>query len=242
MLKLRSLAAWTGGVLVFAAMLLYLALAPVLLKRRSWEPGAKLLCRALARCFGYRVVLAGAEGIEGLGPVVLACNHVNLLDGFLLYGWLPLSFRGVELESHFSWPLYGWLTRRFGNIALDQGGGGRTAGALRTAEETLRSGVSLALFPEGHRTRDGRLRPFMRGAFRLAERTELSLVPVVQRGSWDVLRTGAFAVHPGTVELFVLPPWTPERRAAFEGDSWREAVRAEMEAIYEGKSSTGASA
>lgn len=234
MSALRTAAAWTAGLFVFLGMVVVLPAFPLLMPRRSWEGALKALSRALVRCFGYRVRLRGLERLPPSGAMILVCNHVNFLDGFLLFGFLPLSFRPLEQLQHFSWPVYGALTRRFGNIPLDQSGSGKTAGALRSADEALRSGIPLLIFPEGHRTRDGGFREFKRGAFRLAERAGVPVVPLVQRGAWDVIHTGSRRVRPGPVDLEVLAPWTAERRSGLSAEEFRDRVRAEMEAAFGG--------
>jgi 1-acyl-sn-glycerol-3-phosphate acyltransferase len=232
MRRLRTILSWSGAALVLVAIASVLVVCPFLFRRERWEPLLKKLCRALARAFGYRVRTSGLENLPQAGGFVLVCNHVNLIDAFLLFGFLPGSFRGLEQLQHFSWPVYGALIRRFGNIALDQSGGGRTAGALMTAGEALKNGISLLILPEGHRTRDGRFGPFMRGAFRLANRTGAVLVPVVQRGAWEVFHKGDRHVSPGLVDLIVLAPWTVQRRAGLDDSTFCARVRQEMETIY----------
>lgn len=236
MSALRTAAAWTAGLFVFLGMVVVLFTFPLLMPRRRWEGTLKALSRALVRCFGYHVRLRGLERLPPPGAMILVCNHVNFLDGFLLFGFLPLSFRALEQLKHFSWPIYGALTRRFGNIALDQSGGGKTAGALRSAEEALRSGIPLLIFPEGHRTRDGGFREFKRGAFRLAERAAVPVVPMVQRGAWEVIHKGSRRVRPGPVELEILVPWTAEDRSGLRSEEFRDRLRADMEEAFGGVS------
>jgi 1-acyl-sn-glycerol-3-phosphate acyltransferase len=251
MKTLRTLLSWSGAALVLVPIALVLVIGPCFFRRERWDPLFKTLCRALVRAFGYQVRVSGTDtllhpGTSGAPAVpgfVIVCNHVNLVDAFLLYGYLPGSFRGLEQLQHFSWPVYGALIRRFGNIALDQSGGGRTASALMAAGDALRSGTSLLILPEGHRTRTGRFGPFMRGAFRLAGKTNAVLVPVVQRGGWEVFHKGARHVSPGPVDLIVLPPWTAERRSGLDDTAFCHRVRQEMEAVFnQGRITSQASA
>jgi 1-acyl-sn-glycerol-3-phosphate acyltransferase len=239
MKRLRTMLSWTGAALVLVPIALVLVVCPFFFRRERWDPLLKKLCRALARAFGYQVCTIGLENLPRKGGFVLVCNHVNLIDAFLLFGFLPSSFRGLEQLQHFSWPVYGALIRRFGNIALDQSGGGRTASALRAASDALKEGTSLLVLPEGHRTRSGRFGPFMRGAFRLANRTGAVLVPVVQRGGWEVFHKGASHVSPGPVDLVVLPPWPVERRAGLDDTTFCALVRQEMEGVFNQSQSSG---
>jgi 1-acyl-sn-glycerol-3-phosphate acyltransferase len=181
--------------------------------------------------FGMRVRVEGLEHIDATKARIYVCNHVNSIDGFLLYGHLPCFYRGLDQAQHFSWPLWGWFSRRFGNIALDQGGGGRTAAGLRAADAALAAGTSLMIFPEGHRSRDGEFLEFQRGAFRLALRNGVDLVPIVQSGSWEVYHRGS-PIRAGEVRLRILQPWTAERRGDLKEEEFRQAVRDEMLEVY----------
>ena len=88
---------------------------------RSYDGVLKLLCRILVRCFPIRVEVSGLERLDRKKSYLFIANHVNILDGFVLYGYLPWLFRAVELERHFSWPVYGWFIRTFGNISVSPG-------------------------------------------------------------------------------------------------------------------------
>jgi 1-acyl-sn-glycerol-3-phosphate acyltransferase len=221
MKRLRTMLSWIAGALLLVPIAAVLVVCPFFFRRERWEPLLKALCRAMVRAFGYQVRLSGTENLPetgtsadpGIPGFVFVCNHVNLMDAFLLFGYLPCSFRGLEQLQHFSWPVYGALIRRFGNIALDQSGGGRTASALMAAGEALRNGISLLILPEGHRTRTGRFGPFMRGAFRLAHKANAVLVPVVQRGAGRSSIKVQSHVTPGPVDLVSCRhgPWTPGR-------------------------------
>jgi 1-acyl-sn-glycerol-3-phosphate acyltransferase len=233
--RLATAARWAAAVAVFAAMAACLAVVPFFAPPRAWDRLAKALARRLVACFGYRVRVEGLERLAAAGPCVIVCNHVNSLDGFLLYGYLPVFFRVLDQAQHFSWPVWGWFSRRFGNISLDQGGGGRTAGGLRAAGRALAAGTSILVFPEGHRSRDGEFREFRPGAFRLAQRLGVPVVPVVQAGTWEVMHKGSGGVAPGPVELVVLPALAPDPAASSTAGAAAErcaAVRAAMAAAY----------
>jgi len=231
-----TLLRWAAGVAVFAFMALCLLFIPLIARPRAWDGLAKFLCRLLVACFGLKVRVRGLEKLEGIGTCIIICNHVNILDTFLLYGHIPLFFRGLDQAQHFSWPVWGWFSRRVGNISLDQGGGGRTAGGLRAAGKALAEGTSLLVFPEGHRTRDGEFLEFHRGAFRLAERHGVTILPIVQAGTWEVLRTGTkkgpASVKAGPVELTVLEPWTAAARSGQDAAAVRDRLRDLMAGTY----------
>lgn len=239
---LRGGVAWFCGVGIFLAMLLLVLLMPLGGPRR-WDRAARGLGRALLACFGQRVEIEGELPEPGPRGLVLVSNHVNFLDGFLLYGFLPLLFRVLEQREHFSWPLWGWFSRRFGNIPLDQSGGGRTAGALRAAGRALDAGTSILVFPEAHRSRDGRMADFHRGAFRLARHCGAAILPVVMCGAFAAYHKGGGGPRPGAVRLLLLPVWSPERVAGLGEKELRDAILGEMrEALARGEAALEAGA
>lgn len=201
MIVILSLLSWTAGILVFSLMSLVLLVFAGVASPRSYDGALKVLCRLLVRCFPIRVEVSGLARLDLRKSYLFIANHVNILDGFLLYGYLPWLFRGVELEEHFSWPVYGWFIRTFGNIPVSPGSGARTAAGMRRADKALSAGISILVLPEGHRTRTGGLAGFGRGAFRIAERTGAEIVPVVMAGSFYVMRVGKWTVQPGTVRI-----------------------------------------
>ena len=206
MTAVGSVLSWLAGAAVFSFMSLLLMMLAGIASPRSYDGVLKVLCRVLVRCFVVRVRTSGLEKLARGKSCLFISNHVNILDGFILYGWLPVLFRGVELERHFSWPVYGWFIRRFGNIPVSPGSPARTAAGLRRADKALRAGMSLVVLPEGHRTRTGDLGPFGRGAFMIAERAATDIVPVVLAGAYAVMRRSRWTIRPGTVRVIVGDP------------------------------------
>lgn len=226
---MRSFLAWACGLLIFALMYLVVLAGAVFAAPRIYEVPAKLLCRRLIRSFRMRIRVEGLEGLVRGRTYIFVSNHVNLLDGFLLYGHIPWVFRGLELAGHFSWPFYGRFTRLFGNIPVNPADPATTVRGLRRAGRLLRQGISILVLPEGHRTRDGRLGRFGRGAFSLAVQSGMPVVPVVMAGAFRVLRTGCWRVTPGPVRVIVGEPLTAAecRQAGTEG--LRDLVRGRMQ-------------
>ena len=132
-----SVLSWIAAVAVFSFMALVLLVLAGAASPRSYDGVLKLLCRILVRCFPIRVEVSGLERLDRKKSYLFIANDVNILDGFVLYGYLPWLFRAVELERHFSWPVYGWFIRTFGNISVSPGSGARTAAGLRKADKAL---------------------------------------------------------------------------------------------------------
>jgi 1-acyl-sn-glycerol-3-phosphate acyltransferase len=103
-------------------------------------------------------------------------------------------------------PFMGWHLWTAGNFPVDRSDGRKTARSLRRVIEGVRNGKSLAVFPEGTRSIDGRLQPFKPGAFKIALRAGVPIVPVTIRGTHKVLPKGSLAPRGGRVEVIIGEP------------------------------------
>jgi 1-acyl-sn-glycerol-3-phosphate acyltransferase len=129
---------------------------------------------------------------------------VNLFDPFVLYAAIPQFFRGLELESHFRIPVYGWMMKRFGNVPVpDVSRPSDLKRMWRLTRTALDSGVSLAVFPEGQRTLDGRLGPFKDGVFRMALQFGTPIIPVSIVGAFEFNKKTSWLIRPGTVTVYL---------------------------------------
>lgn len=167
----------------------------------------------------------------GTTPVILVSNHVNMFDGFILRAALPdaLSFRALELESHFAWPVYGTAMRLYGNIPIAHHAPRAALVSLQCARRVLEKSISLLVLPEGHRTRDGALGRFMSGPFRLALETGAPILPVVMAGAYRCKRYGHPRVRPGVVSVRIGEPIGPATGGQLGERELRTLVRETME-------------
>lgn len=122
--------------------------------------------------------------IDRRGYVVIA-NHESVADPFLL-SWLPFDMRWVAKEELFKPPVVGWAMTWGGDIPLRRGEGDSVRRMFDECEKAIRAGISVMLFPEGTRTRDGELLPFKDGAFSLAIRTQAPILPVALTGTREM--------------------------------------------------------
>lgn len=164
---------------------------------------------------GVGLRVTGQQYLEAARPAVVVFNHQSALDALIIARLLRRDFTGLckrELERD---PLFGAAFRAAGAIFVDREGGG--FGQLRPALDALRAGQTLAIAPEGTRSRATLPGPFKRGAFYLALRARVPLVPVIIHNAVDALPRGSFMLRAGTtVEVEILPPidpsaWRPQR-------------------------------
>jgi len=167
---------------------------------------ARWWCRAVALTIGARIRVHGIEHVQpGRGYVYMA-NHSSLIDTPALFAYLPYQFKIMAKRGLFYVPFLGWHLWSSGNFPVDRGDARRTAKSLRRVIEAVRLGTSLAVFPEGTRTPDGRLQEFKPGAFKIAQRAGVPIVPVTIRGTFALLPKTTLAPRPGRVDVFIGKP------------------------------------
>jgi 1-acyl-sn-glycerol-3-phosphate acyltransferase len=119
---------------------------------------------------------------------------------------LPVTTRFVSKRTVFWIPVLGQAMALAGFIAIDRQDRASAIRSLGRAAETIRRGASVILFPEGTRSRDGRLSRFKRGAFHLALDAGVPVVPVAISGTYEVIRPRSIIVRPGPVHVTFAPP------------------------------------
>jgi 1-acyl-sn-glycerol-3-phosphate acyltransferase len=201
---LRSLVLWGASWLHFLIVVPALIALAVVLDPRKHDWLQRGLCRRIAFFSGAKIVTKKAPGFDGKRTSIFMVNHVNLLDPFMLYCAIPQLVRGWELESHFKIPIYGWLMKRFGNVPVPNVRGPKDLKRLwRMTQAALDSGISLIIFPEAKRTRNGQLNEFEDGGFRLAQQLGVPIVPVSLVGSFLHLRTEDWILRPTTITIYL---------------------------------------
>src|SRR5438552_5097816 len=138
--------------------------------------------RALFRFyFGWRVY--NAERVPLEGPVILASNHASFLDPTLIGAGLRRGINYLARENLFRFPVVGWVLRRWNSVPVDREGGG--AAGLRAILDRLLAGGAILLFPEGTRTRDGKLQPGRAGIGLAVIKSNAPVIPVRVFGTFE---------------------------------------------------------
>jgi 1-acyl-sn-glycerol-3-phosphate acyltransferase len=167
---------------------------------------ARWWCRMVALTIGARIRVHGVERVARGRSYVYMANHSSLIDTPALFAYLPYQFKIMAKKELFYVPFMGWHLWTSGNFPVDRGDARRTAKSVRAVIEGVRAGKSLAGFPEGTRTPDGRLQDFKPGMFKIALKAGVPIVPVTIRGAFALLPKTTLAPRPGRVEVFIGEP------------------------------------
>lgn len=172
-------------------------------------------------------VTVDIEGLERLTPgrtYVFVSNHQSIYDIPILFWSLPFQLRIIAKQSLGNFPFLGWHLRRTGHMLVDRSRPDR-ARIFKWASHLTSQGLSLIVFPEGTRSRDGRVGRFKGGSFFLALQAGLPVVPLSVVGSRHVMLKGRLATYPGHVTLVVHDPIDTTGMADADPREFGERVR-----------------
>lgn len=190
--------------------------------------------RSLAAAAGVEVRAEGLEHVRPGGAYVVTANHRSMFDIWALMAALPLSLRFVAKAELGRFPVFARACRAAGHVFIDRRDHAAAVEAIREAGERMRrEGLSLVLFPEGTRSREGRLQPFKRGSFGLAIETRAPLLPVAIQGGERALPAGSVLPRPGAVTVRCGEPLPLEGRTAADRDAVLRATRTAIAAMLE---------
>jgi 1-acyl-sn-glycerol-3-phosphate acyltransferase len=192
---------------------------------RAWS---KLILKTISS----PVTVVGLENIDTSKPMVYAANHASAIDIPLLYAYLPFQFRIIHKKELLSYPIVGWHLKRAGQICIDQQNPTRSIGSIRSALKGLKAGMPLAIFPEGGRSPDGVIMPFMSGAFFLAIKAQVEVVPVALVGTYELLPMDTYHVKCRPMEVRFGKPIPTAGLTLRDMDALSARVQKELEELY----------
>jgi 1-acyl-sn-glycerol-3-phosphate acyltransferase len=190
---------------------------------------------------GVRVCVRGLDRLERGRTYVFASNHQSIYDIPVVFTSLPFQLRIIAKASLGSFPFLGWHLRRTGHLLVDRKKP-NPLGVFSWANALTSKGLSLIIFPEGTRSRDGLVGAFKGGPFYSAVQAGLPIVPISIVGSRHVMRKGELTTRPADVTLIVHDPLLTEaaaepdmRKVRALAQRVREIVRPRVEEEAVGK-------
>ena len=159
--------------------------------------------RSLLRAAGIDLHTEGLEKIDPQKRYVLVSNHYSYFDIPCILAAVPQPIRFMAKASLFKIPIFGWALGRAGFIPVDRKNRRKAVKSFDLAAERIRRGNTIVIFPEEGRSRERQMRPFQRGAFLLAIKAQMPMMPIAVDGTYDVFRVGAKRITPAKVTVKV---------------------------------------
>ena len=178
------------------------------------------------------VTVTGLDKIDISKPHVYAANHASALDIPVLYVNLPFQFRIAFKKELLSYPVVGWQLKRSGQVCIDQQNPSHSISSIRAALKGLKAGLPLVIFPEGGRTPDGEIKPFLPGAFFLAIKAQVDIVPVALVGTYELLPMDTYHIKCRPLEMRVGEPISTTGLTMPDMETLSAKVQKALEDLY----------
>lgn len=206
----------TTAALLFAAI--FMPLGGLIAFPWTWITGsadflyavAMWIARSALLITGVRVQVEG-EDLNPAGTYIFMCNHVSNLDPPILITRIPRRSSVLVKKELFKVPILGQAMRSGDLVPVDRSNREAAVDSMRRAEEVMARGLHMMVFPEGTRSRDGRLLPFKKGPFYLTMDSGVAVVPVTILGSETLMPKGGVLIRSGAVRLVFHAPMSPKQ-------------------------------
>lgn len=180
--------------------------------------------KGFIRIGGWKVRVEGLEHLPA-GGAILASNHQSLVDIPLFVAALPREVRFIAKRELGRIPLFGTAMAAAGNLFIDREDPQDAVHLVRKATNRMERGQMVVVFPEGTRSRDGTIGEFKPGAFYLARKTGVPLLPVLIEGGHKALPRGSLLFRPSALSVKVLPPVTADDGRPLDREEMAEETR-----------------
>jgi len=225
---------WTGFVAVVATLPLATATMLVAIFRsnaRAIDWIIRLWARLLVAAAGIELRTENIGVVDRNQRYIIIANHYSYFDIPCVFAAIPQPIRFMAKISLFKIPIFGWAIGRAGFIPIDRKNRRTAVKSFELAVERIRKGNSVVVFPEEGRSRERAMRPFQRGGFLLALRSQLPILPVAIDGTYDVFSAHAKLVKSGRVTVKVGTPIPTEGLTVREKDRLLAESRAQILAM-----------
>ncbi len=231
---ITSVAVWAVG--IFLTIILYFSMLIAIV----FNPSDKLRKKAHAQCFWWArslvglnpywdITVSGLENIDHNRTYIIVANHQSLADIIIVY-LLKMQFKWVAKESLFKLPFVGWCMSLAYHVKLERGDFGSIKKVYRQAAHLLRNGMSVLFFPEGTRSSTSEMKDFQNGAFKLAIKEKVPILPVLIKGTGAAIPKGTWLFQTKTpASIKVLPAIDVAGLASADFAKLRDEARSALE-------------
>jgi len=195
---------------------------------------ARLWSRLVMKTILSPVKVTGMSnhGFDNSQPRVYAVTHASALDIPILYVFLPFQFRIIFKSELLAYPFVGWHLKRSGQVCINQQNPAASIGAVKSALRSLRGGMPLVIFPEGGRTQDGRIQPFLPGTFFLAIKAQADIVPIALVDTFHLLPMNTYHIKCQPLEMRVGEPISTAGLTVQDTEAVSARVKAAIETLH----------
>lgn len=198
--------------------------------------------RLLVKAAGIDLRVENVERIDPNQRYILVANHYSYLDIPCIVAAVPQPIRFMAKVSLFQIPIFGWALARAGFIPIDRKNRRTAVKSFDLAADRIRKGNTIVIFPEEGRSKTREMRPFQRGAFLLALKSEKTIVPIAIDSTYDVFPVAAKRVTPGRVTVRIGTPIETAGRSLRDKGTLLEEARTQVETMLFGAPVTPAAA
>lgn len=176
--------------------------------------------RVILRATGIKVSIEGAEHLRDDRPQVVVANHASFFDIIALLAWLPVNPKFIAKAELYRIPVFGGAIKAGGHVRIDRKNLSQAFGAYDEAtKQMLEKNLTVVVYPEGTRSRDGELLPFKKGPFVFAIQSGIAITPCYVGGAFGIQPKGSIRVHPHPLRIALGEPipvtgLTPDDREA----------------------------
>jgi 1-acyl-sn-glycerol-3-phosphate acyltransferase len=192
---------------------------------------ARIWARGILWASRINVKVNGLANIDPGRSYVYMANHQSNFDIPVLLAHLPVQFRWLAKAELFKIPIFGRAMRGAGYVKIDRFNRESAFESIKEAGSRMKNGVSVMIFPEGTRSRDGKIRPFKKGGFIMALDSGVPIVPVILQGTRSIMEKSSLKINTGEVTLNIA---TPIATAGYTRDNKDDLIGSVRTAICEG--------
>lgn len=215
---------------VFALILRLFGFSP---QRVVYIVANKCWSHAVLWACGVKVTSSGQEKLDPSTPAIYVANHASLLDIPVIITQLPVPLFFVAKKSLSRVPFLGWYMYATGMIFIDRSNREKAIQSMREAAQLIKHGKNVLSFPEGTRSKTGRIGLFKRGSFVMAKEGGVPVVPVGVQGTDKILASGKWMIHPGRVHLTVGEVITPVEHSDMSAENFAALAESRVRNMVE---------